>query len=321
MSMFSFPHNLSADEMKKSVDAMSGWVNAAEFDKAPMMVNPVEAFAAATALSFGIAGHMAGLMVGAMLLPARMMGAALDLDVAKAPVTPQLKTAPAARLSAAKANEVAVTPTAEIVPIKRAEIRAEQKAAAPAEGLSEIAATPASAEAPVVAKADLAKPVSMVIGKQKTSAAKPAPKSAKPSIVDQLKTDAHVAAQAAVETTVVETAASPASKVVPVEAVAAAAQAKATPVAAVPALEPEDFRRPAEMEKPEMPDDLKRISGVGPKLEQVLNGLGVWTYGQIAVWGPEEVAWVDDYLQFKGRIDRDDWSSQAGALAKGAAKE
>jgi len=40
-------------------------------------------------------------------------------------------------------------------------------------------------------------------------------------------------------------------------------------------------------------------------------------YDQIADWKAEEVAWVDDYLQFKGRIDRDDWVSQARTLAKG----
>ncbi|TIM95503.1 MAG: NADH-ubiquinone dehydrogenase, partial [Mesorhizobium sp.] len=30
---------------------------------------------------------------------------------------------------------------------------------------------------------------------------------------------------------------------------------------------------------------------------------------------PEEIAWVDDYLSFKGRIGRDNWLGQAAALA------
>jgi len=89
---------------------------------------------------------------------------------------------------------------------------------------------------------------------------------------------------------------------------------------AVAELMPEDFRQPRAMEKPEQPDDLKLISGIGPKLEQVLNGLGVWTYGQIASWGREEIAWVDDYLSFKGRIGRDDWIGQAAELASGGTK-
>ena len=81
---------------------------------------------------------------------------------------------------------------------------------------------------------------------------------------------------------------------------------------------PEDFHRPPLVEKPATPDDLKRISGVGPKLESVLNGLGVWTFAQIAAWKPEEVAWVDDYLSFKGRIARDGWIEQAGKLTSGS---
>ncbi|BCH33607.1 NADH-ubiquinone dehydrogenase subunit [Mesorhizobium sp. L-8-10] len=95
-----------------------------------------------------------------------------------------------------------------------------------------------------------------------------------------------------------------------------------TPVAAetVAALLPEDFRRPAAIDRPDAPDDLKKISGIGPKLESVLNGLGVWTYAQIADWSAPEIAWVDDYLAFKGRIGRDDWIGQAAKLAAGETK-
>ena len=74
--------------------------------------------------------------------------------------------------------------------------------------------------------------------------------------------------------------------------------------------------KPAAIEKPASPDDLKAISGIGPKLETVLNGLGVWTYAQIAVWSPAEIAWVDDHLGFNGRIGRDGWIAQAAELAK-----
>ncbi len=64
-------------------------------------------------------------------------------------------------------------------------------------------------------------------------------------------------------------------------------------------------------------DDLKLISGVGPKLESVLNDLGFWHFDQIAKWTTDEVIWVDSRLKFKGRIARDDWMSQAAKLAKG----
>ena len=83
-------------------------------------------------------------------------------------------------------------------------------------------------------------------------------------------------------------------------------------------LMPEDFRQPKPMERPAKPSDLKAISGIGPKLEKVLNGLGIWTHAQIAAWTPEEIAWVEDYLSLAGRIGRDDWTRQAAALVLAA---
>ncbi len=82
-----------------------------------------------------------------------------------------------------------------------------------------------------------------------------------------------------------------------------------------------DKGRPVAMKKPKAPDDLKLISGVGPKLEGVLNGLGIYKFEQVAKWKKAEREWVDGYLKFKGRIDRDDWVKQAKALAKGGEAE
>ena len=102
-----------------------------------------------------------------------------------------------------------------------------------------------------------------------------------------------------------------------VAAVIADTVAEVTPaVAEAVQLMPEDFRQPKAMEKPETAEDLKAISGIGPKLETVLHGLGVWTFAQIADWDRQEVAWMDDYLGFRGRIGRDDWIGQAKRLAK-----
>lgn len=65
-------------------------------------------------------------------------------------------------------------------------------------------------------------------------------------------------------------------------------------------------------------DDLKLIKGVGPKLESVLNGIGVYHYDQIATWNEDEVSWADQNLPgFKGRVSRDNWVTQAQALARG----
>ncbi|MBF9046276.1 NADH-quinone oxidoreductase subunit NuoE [Rhodobacterales bacterium LSUCC0031] len=62
-------------------------------------------------------------------------------------------------------------------------------------------------------------------------------------------------------------------------------------------------------------DDLKKITGIGPKLEALLNEMGFWHFDQIAAWTQAEIAWVDARLKFKGRIDRDDWIGQAKARA------
>lgn len=59
------------------------------------------------------------------------------------------------------------------------------------------------------------------------------------------------------------------------------------------------------------PDDLKRISGVGPKLEGLLHENGVFHFDQVAAWGPGDIAYMDDKLSFKGRIERDNWIAQA----------
>jgi large subunit ribosomal protein L21 len=62
-------------------------------------------------------------------------------------------------------------------------------------------------------------------------------------------------------------------------------------------------------------DDLKKISGVGPKLEGLLNQNGVFHFDQIAAWTPEEITYMDDQLSFKGRIERDGWIDQAKQFA------
>lgn len=62
-------------------------------------------------------------------------------------------------------------------------------------------------------------------------------------------------------------------------------------------------------------DDLKKIKGIGPKLEQGLNELGIYHFDQIAGWDEPAAAWVDAELGLHGRIGRDDWVGQARTLA------
>lgn len=65
-------------------------------------------------------------------------------------------------------------------------------------------------------------------------------------------------------------------------------------------------------------DDLKLISGIGPKLEQKLNSIGIWHYEQVASWTQENVDWVNAAISFRGRIEREKWIPQAKQLVQDA---
>ena len=61
-------------------------------------------------------------------------------------------------------------------------------------------------------------------------------------------------------------------------------------------------------------DDLTAITGIGPRIGEVLNELGIYTYAQIAGWTPENETWIENHLSFKGRVSRENWVEQAKAL-------
>jgi predicted flap endonuclease-1-like 5' DNA nuclease len=65
-------------------------------------------------------------------------------------------------------------------------------------------------------------------------------------------------------------------------------------------------------------DDLTRMKGVGPKLAERLNALGITSFAQLAALSQAEAAALDAQLgNFQGRIHRDRWIEQAGFLARG----
>ena len=88
-----------------------------------------------------------------------------------------------------------------------------------------------------------------------------------------------------------------------------------------PVVSLDDPNRPAAIERPAQPDDLQMIAGIGPKNERLLNELGIYTWAQVGSWKKAEREWVDGYLRFKGRIEREEWVKQAKALAKGGEAE
>ena len=115
------------------------------------------------------------------------------------------------------------------------------------------------------------------------------------------------------ETTVADTQ-NTAPPVVSTEAPQADPTPPATPAEDGVAAKPKGLGAPPEGEA----DDLKRIKGVGPKLETILNEMGIYQFGQIAAWTDAEIAWVDENLTgFKGRASRDNWVEQSKSLASG----
>jgi predicted flap endonuclease-1-like 5' DNA nuclease len=68
-------------------------------------------------------------------------------------------------------------------------------------------------------------------------------------------------------------------------------------------------------------DDLKRIRGVGVLIEKKLNALGVTRYEQVANWTASDIERFSEKLDFKGRIERENWVEQARILSAGGQTE
>ncbi len=68
-------------------------------------------------------------------------------------------------------------------------------------------------------------------------------------------------------------------------------------------------------------DNLKIINGIGGWMEEKLNALGVFTLRQIASFNEEDVELVTESIEFfLGRIEKDEWVSQAKELLKSEGK-
>ncbi len=73
-----------------------------------------------------------------------------------------------------------------------------------------------------------------------------------------------------------------------------------------------NFDRIGVVEQGTPKDDLKRISGIGPFIEEKLNSIGIMTFSQISRFTPEDEDTVNEVIEFfPGRIRRDQWVRQA----------
>lgn len=62
-------------------------------------------------------------------------------------------------------------------------------------------------------------------------------------------------------------------------------------------------------------DDLKMISGIGPFIEERLHALDIFTFRQISKFTAQDIDTINDAIEyFSGRIERDEWVTQAKEL-------
>lgn len=231
------------------------------------------------------------LLLSLFLIWAFCSGTEAVADQVAPAAAPPAPPAPPARAPTVPAAAPAPAPA----PMPAAAMIADPVATAPV--------SPPAASAPMAVAAVTARP-------DPGTAAKPKAKAAKP-------------AKAAAPKAATRSAAAPAEKPVakPPATRAKAAKPRAAGLDAVIGRTKE--AAPAEAALLQRPrgdkgDDLKLIVGVGPVLEKLMNGIGVWHFDQIAAWKAADIALVDSKMgSFRGRITRDGWVKQARNLARG----
>jgi predicted flap endonuclease-1-like 5' DNA nuclease len=98
-------------------------------------------------------------------------------------------------------------------------------------------------------------------------------------------------------------------------------------IGALPSVRSEAFKSEPAVEAPRRGlrtggnDDLKRIRGIGVLIEKKLNSMGISSYEAIANWTAADIDRVSQTLDFKGRIERENWVEQARILASGGQTE
>jgi NADH-quinone oxidoreductase subunit E len=255
---------------------------------AKLFAEQAAAMAAMTALGISVAGQMTGLMLGTFR-PAE--------DNETAPVREPAKTD---------------GDDSKIVHL-RAKPEKSDGAAEP-----ELGAEKAAAPTPAV-ETELSKPEAVAEAGAPVAKAEPRKEAGKPAAKTEAKETApKIAVRTAAPKTTIAKPGAKAEIVEPAPRIAAAKTvSKARPAKSVPE-KIDAVKQAANALSVSTGDDLKRISGIGPRLEKVLNGRGISTYAEIAGLSKAALKKIDDELGLEGRVIRDDWQGQAKALAAGA---
>ena len=233
----------------------------------------------------------------------------------------------ASAVAAPVADKPAATePKIEVAPREQADSGSERFGSALAGGASVAASAPASAPASEPAEPPAPQEEQKLVFPpmaQKVEPSKPEPEpSLAPSVPEPMP-----APQPAASAPVLEPAPEPAPPPAPTlaaEAEPSSAQGDAPPARDMShlrsvrseALLGQEASRPSGAT-----DDLKRIRGIGVLIEKKLTSLGVTSYEQVANWTGADIERVSQILDFKGRIERENWIEQARILATGGQTE
>ena len=233
-----------------------------------------------------------------------MMAGPIDQTVGHSAGGEMIKVGPGASKAALVAGRTAAkkggAPKTAKVPASKPEAKPASLMAAPAKSTSAKKASAksvkpaAAAEAKSAVTSKSAKPVAAKVSAAKPVSAKAASVKAASATSPSAKPTAKADAKAVAKVSPAKTR----------NAKSSAVKSPASKVSAKPAA-------------PKKPDDLKLIKGIGPVNDRKLRDHGVTTFAQIAAWKKADIVEAEKYLEFDGRIAREDWVGQAKTLAKG----
>jgi NADH-quinone oxidoreductase subunit E len=73
---------------------------------------------------------------------------------------------------------------------------------------------------------------------------------------------------------------------------------------------PHSLKEPIDGKK----DNLSTIKGIGPKLEEKLNNIGIFHFHQIANWSEDNIKWLYENADFPNSANKKSWIVQAKEL-------
>lgn len=92
------------------------------------------------------------------------------------------------------------------------------------------------------------------------------------------------------------------------------AKPKDKPVAVVekPKTKPDILKAPRDGKA----DDLTKIKGIGVAIQKKLNSAGIYHYDQLIDLNADQQKWLGEQINFRGRVEREEWGAQAKKILK-----